>query len=413
MIQMQGDAVERQRDAAGPAGRTLARRWRVMQLTGEHYGLYQHLVPLALACGRAGFDVVFAGPSGVFDGAIAEAGLHFVPVPFRRGFNPATHAYSLWRLVRTLRRERIDVLHSHSAIGGLLGRLAARLAGVPVSVYTSHGFHFHERMRRPAFLFFWSLERLAARTADFLFTQNEEDARVAIEGRFAPADRIAVVGNGVDLAHFDRQAVAPVTLARLRDELEIPPDAPVVIVVARPTRNKGIHDYFRVAGRVLAAHPTAWFLAVLPSMPGEPGDIREEIEHFAAVPRIRVLGYRHDVRELLALSSVYFIPSLFEGLSKTVIEAMAMSLPVVGYDVRGVRNLIRHGETGVVVEHGEWQRAADAVLALLRDPAEARAMGARARARATAIHDQEQAFDRQIEVIRRLIAVKADRAGTR
>ena len=379
------------------------RRRRVMQLTAEHYGFYQHVVPLAKAFEAAGFDVVCVGPPGIFDDRMRATGLRVLPIRFERSFNPAAHLASLWRLVRAMRAERIDVLHSHSALGGFLGRIAARLARVPLSVYTAHGFHFHARMRRPAFLFFWFVEWLGTRLGDFLLTQNEEDAGAAIRGRFAPRDRIAVVGNGVDVTVFDRGAVTDGTLERLRRELQIPDGAPVVITIGRPTRNKGVRDFFRIADRVIAAHETACFIAVLPSMPGEPGDVRAEIEQRPARPGVCVLGYRHDVRDLLALASVYVIPSLFEGLSKTVIEAMAMSLPVVGYDVRGVRDLIENGETGVLVPHGAWEGAADAVLQLLRDPERARAMGANARRRALAEHDERRVFQKQIDIIRGLI----------
>ena len=153
----------------------------------------------------------------------------------RRMSDIASHLSALLALYRLFRRERFDVLHVHSPIAALLGRLAGRLAGVPLIIYTAHGFHFHEDMGKWKWRFFVLLEKAAGRLTDFIFTQCQEDRRAAVSHGMVAPTKVEAIGNGVDPALFVPLDAA--TKTSIRRELSIPEGAPVIGLVCRMVRD--------------------------------------------------------------------------------------------------------------------------------------------------------------------------------
>jgi glycosyltransferase involved in cell wall biosynthesis len=382
---------------AARAGRPL-----VMQLAATDYAFRVHLRPVARALARAGFDVVCAGPPGPFAAGLRAEGLPYDEVPLPRSANPLVQLRALGALVRLLRARRPDVLHTHTAAGGLVGRVAGRIARVPVVVHTIHGMHTYPGMPAPAERAVVAAERLGARLSHAVFTQNEEDRRVAEGWGVLPPDRVVNLGNGVDLRRFDPAAVPARAVQALRAELALPPDARVVAYVSRPTRHKGAAEVLALSAR-LAAHPGVYLVCLLPELPGERGSLRERFHTAPGGERRRVLGFRDDVPTVLALADLLVLPSRLEGLPRSVIEAMAMGRPVVASDVRGSRELVEDGATGFLVPPGDVDALEERVLRLLADPAARAAMGARARERALRLHDESRMLDAQVEVIRALV----------
>jgi hypothetical protein len=178
-----------------------------MQLAALDYSFQVHLLPLVRALADGGFDVVCCGAGGPFTRELREAGVRYVEVPFARTLHAARHLGSLARLVRVLRGERVDVLHTHTAIAGLLGRVAARMAGVRAVAHTAHGFPIYPGMRPARRHLLESCERIGMRFTDHMFVQTEEDRRMAVRWGVLPGQRIQNIGNGIDLRRFDAAAV--------------------------------------------------------------------------------------------------------------------------------------------------------------------------------------------------------------
>src|SRR5437868_6567513 len=124
-----------------------------------------------------------------------------------------------------MRRERFTIVHTHTPKAGLLGQLAARLAGVPVVINTLHGFPFHAHTRPLARRVYVAVEKVAARCSDVILSQNEEDNRTAVREGICPPGRIKHLGNGIDVTVFDPDRVRPETVTRLREEWRIPTGA--------------------------------------------------------------------------------------------------------------------------------------------------------------------------------------------
>jgi glycosyltransferase involved in cell wall biosynthesis len=331
-----------------------------------------------------------------------------------RGLHPLKHLASIAQLVRLFRREKFDVVHAHTPVAALIGRIAARIAGVPLIVYTAHGFYFHEQMRPLPRAIFTFLEWLGGRCTDLLFTQSEEDAATAIARRFLPADRVLAIGNGVDIARFNPGAARP--RAATRAELGIPEDAVVIGMIGRMVAEKGFGEFFDAASAVARQAPNAYFLVIGGYLASErDSGIGAQLEHAQAAlgPRLVLAGVRGDMPDLFAAMDVFTLPSYREGMPRTIIEAMHMARAVVATDIRGSREEVVPEVTGLLVPTRDARALEQAFLRLLRDAALRERMGTAGRERAVQLYDEALVVQKQIASIRAHLppALRAREAG--
>ncbi len=351
-----------------------------------------------------GYDVVGISADGP---DVAEVEAHGIPhfsVPMTRRFTPFADLRALWALTRLMRRERFDVVHTHTPKAGLLGQLAARLSGVPVVVNTLHGFYFHDGTKPLPRRFYIWMERIAAKCSDTILSQNKEDIATAIAEGIAPAELLKWLGNGIDIARFDRRNLSAEALGTLRTEIGLDPDAPVVGFVGRLVEEKGILDLLEAAKSVTREVPDVQFLIVGPYDEEKPDALRPDVaELYGVADRCRFLGMRHDMPELYALMDVLVLPSYREGFPRAPMEASAMGVPAVVTDIRGCREAVEHGVNGLLFPVGDVDALADALVGLLRDDARRREMGAAGRAMAEERFDEQKVFERVLEEYERLL----------
>ena len=345
---------------------------------------------------RAGYDVVGISAPGPSVPTLTAAGLRHIAIPMTRNFTPAADFVALWRLWRVLRRERFAIVHTHTPKPGLLGQLAARLAGVPVVINTLHGFYFHDAMRPRARRFYIALERIAARCSDTILSQNREDIATARRERIGRPAQIKHLGNGIDLASFDPGRYTPADLARRRADLGIPAAAPVVGVVGRLAgRRKGFLDFLAAAARVAEQVPDVRFLIVGEADHGKPDAVEPETARaYGIADRCHFLGWQPNdaLPPPYQLMDLLVLPSLFEGIPRVVMEAAAMGTPAVVTDVKGNREAVADGQSGLLVPLNNVPALTDAILALLRDPERTARMGAASRTRALDQFDERAVF---------------------
>ena len=279
--------------------------------------------------------------------------------------------FAAYRFLRALFRERdFDVIHCHSAKAGFLGRLAGR--GLRAAVlYTPHCFPFMMDVSPLRHRLYLSMERFAGRLTDRLIAVSPSEAEIAARLHVVPEGRIVTVENGIA-----PQAV-PVDAARKRADLGIGADQPVVLSVGALRPQKGYRYLIEAAPEVLATHGDAVFLVA-----GD-GELRPELERLIAQlsigERVRLLGTRDDVPELLGVAGCFVIPSLWEGGPYALLEAMAAGVPVVGTRIPGVADWLREGETGFAADPAQPSRLAAGITAVLSGPTEARSRAAAAR----------------------------------
>ena len=189
-----------------------------------------------------GYEVVGISTPGENVEAIEAAGIRHIAVPMTRRFNPLADAISLWRLYRVMREENFALVHTHTPKPGLLGQLAAWLAGVPIIVNTIHGYYFHEYMAPYWKWFYRLLEKSSARLSSLVFFVNQEDMDTAVREGICPPSkmrRLGPGGIGIDIRRFDPNSVTESERQALLSELEIAESAQVVGFVGRLVREKG------------------------------------------------------------------------------------------------------------------------------------------------------------------------------
>jgi len=338
-------------------------------------GAERNLYYLAHSMGRSRFayGICCLLRRGEFADEVERAGVPVYALGFRRRNAPAT----VIRLARLMRRHRVKVVHTHLYECGVIGRIAAWLAGVPVIITHEHGKTTWKKWYHRWF------ERLAIRGTDLRIAVSEDIKGLRLRQEHTPPDKIAVVGNAVEAFRFDAgQAAGGATRAELGLARCF-----VIGTVGRIVTAKSYDLLLRAARSVCTRRPEARFLLV-----GE-GPLREELtrqrDSLGLADRVIFLGARTDIPALLAAMDLYVITSQREGLPISLIEAMMAAKPIVATAVGGIPEALCHGEDGLLVESGNEAALAEAILSLMDDPAGRRQMGERARTKARARYSAE------------------------
>jgi glycosyltransferase involved in cell wall biosynthesis len=374
---------------------------RVCQLCAVDFTLEHFLLPLIDGMQAQHWQVCAVCSDGPAVASLRARGYLIKTVPISRSLNPLAALTALVRLIRLFRRERFDLLHVHTPVAALIGRLAAWITGIPLVVYTAHGFYFHEGMPSWKYRLFVGLERMAGHCTDLLFTQSKEDARTAVMEGIMPEDRVLAIGNGVSLARFNPDGHDP---AAIRASLGIPVDACVIGLIGRQVREKGVVEFLQASWQVADKYPQVWILLIGGRLASDhaPG-VSDAFQAARALlgERLVAPGLRTDIPEMLAAMDLFCLPSWREGMPRTIIEAMLMARPVVATDIRGSREEVVHEETGLLVPVKSADLLAGAIERMVQNPAWAKSLGEAGRHRATGLYDEAKVVALQIERIRR------------
>jgi glycosyltransferase involved in cell wall biosynthesis len=347
-----------------------------------------------------GHDVVVMTKLGRFRPQLETLGVELVDVPIARTINPVTDARALIQVSRHLLRLRPDVLNAYTSKTGFLGRVAGRVAGVPLVVHTLQGLPFYEGQPRALYGLYVFLEWIAGRFGHALFSENREDLDLARRYRLAPEQRMHHIGSGVMISRLD-DALRSCDRQRARDKLGIPAGTPVIFFPARLEPVKGHAFFFRVLARLREISP-APFVCLCAGQGYLRAELEEQVRTLDLVDRVTFLGFHDDVPELLAASDVMVLPSEKEGIPRSIMEAMAARLPVVAADVRGTREVVVSGETGYLSRWGDADTMAGHLARLLEDPNQRIRLGEAGRRRAEAIFDDRGVVRRMDALYREL-----------
>jgi glycosyltransferase involved in cell wall biosynthesis len=328
--------------------------------------LQAFLVPLARHFRARGWrvDARSGGPVAPRTGAEFD---EVFEVPWSRNPLALRNLVEAPRAVRRIvETRRHDVVHVHTPIAGFALRLAlrpGRIADRPAVVYTAHGFHFHERGGRLSNSVFLGMERLAGRWTDRLVVINKGDERAALRYGIVSPDRLRYIpGIGVDLAEYDPGKVSRAQVSRVRDELGIPEGENYFLMVAEFNPGKRHADMIRAlamtGGREhLVCAGTGPLLERTRSLSRELG----------LDARVKLLGFRSDIPVLMRGATAVVLPSEREGLPRSILEAMALEVPVIATKIRGCTDLIGGGR-GWLVEVGDVDGLARALRNVTEEP---------------------------------------------
>lgn len=353
------------------------------------------------------FDICAVGTEPRIAADFARNGIRYRTYQMSRNVNPVGDLRAVWYLVRIFRAERPLVVHTFDSKPGIWGRIAAKIAGVPVVVGTLPGLgslyatpDWKGRLTRLAYQ---PLQTLSCRLADLTMFQNEDDAREFERRHVVPRRKATVIpGSGVRTDVF---APTPAGNPVLRAELGLVGRIGVVMI-ARLLRSKGVLDFAAAARIAEAANPKIRFLLV-----GH--EDRESVDALTAAELAELrrlvtwVGPRSDVKEILALADIFAFPSFYrEGIPRVLLEAASMALPLVAADVPGSREVVEDGVNGFLVPPQDHAAMADAVLRLAGAPELRRRFGAASRERAVTRFDLSVVAERTEGIYRNLLAAK-------
>ncbi len=274
------------------------------------------------------------------------------------------------RLYLFFRREKFDMVHTHTAKAGFIGRIAARLAGVPVVMHTPHGHNFYGYFNSLGNKFIVMLERIAAFFADRIVVFTDLEKRDMLRYKICSGSKIDVIRSGIDLSRFENVKAGA---KKKHAEFNIGPHDLLVGMIGRLESVKG-PDCFLDAAKIIAGElPQARFLIV-----GD-GSLKEELMarsgRLGISDKVIFTGWREDIPEILSMLDVLVLPSLNEAVGRVLLEAGAAGKPIVATDVGGVPEVLKNGETGILVPPRDPGRMAEAVAGLLRDEKRRHRMG--------------------------------------
>jgi N,N'-diacetylbacillosaminyl-diphospho-undecaprenol alpha-1,3-N-acetylgalactosaminyltransferase len=359
---------------------------RFVFFSQHDFNLYRFRMPVMQALRERGAQVWAICPPGEYSPRFREHGIEFVPISLaRKTFNPLRAWTTVNRLRSILRELWPDVLHTSTLRPNVYGALAGWLAGVPVIVCTVEGlgtlYTNHDLKTR---LLRWGVEqttRLALRAADAIIFLNPDDQSYYLSQKLCrPEQARLIVSAGIDVKAFSPDRFSLEERQRLRQERGLSPDAVVVTMIARLIAPKGVREFLQAAERL---NGKARFVLIGEPDPGNFDSLTwEEIQAYVRRGLVLAPGWQNDVLPWLAITDVFVLPSYREGTPVTVLEAMAMGLPVVATDVPGCREAVVAGETGFLVPPRNVDELVQAIRKLVEDPALRRRMGQAGRARA-------------------------------
>jgi glycosyltransferase involved in cell wall biosynthesis len=385
----------------------------LVHLTTTDISLELLLGPQLEAFLEAGYDVRGASRRGPFVEALTRRGVVHVPLAHAtREMAPFEDAKALRELVQLFRRLKPAVVHTHNPKPGVYGRVAARIAGVPVIVNTVHGLFALPHDRLPKRATVYGLERLAATCSHAELVQNPEDIAVLHRLR-VPERKVRLLGNGIDLQRFDPASVTEQNARAARRELGgEEPGTVVVGLVGRLVREKGYPEVFEAARRLRERAPHVKIAVIGPDDDAKADALGVQDRSTAEAAGVRFLGSRDDVVRLYRGMDLYVLASHREGFPRSAMEAAAMGLPIVATDIRGCRQVVADGLTGLLVPPRDPAALAAAIETLATDATLRRTLGDAARAKARREFDQQRCIDLTLDTYRELLERKGLSAPT-
>ena len=358
-----------------------------------------------------GYEIWHLTPDGPHAARARAQGKRWLPLQLSRRIDIRGDLAGACRLYRDLRRERFDIVHTHAIKVGLIARVVATAARVPVIVHTMHGLVYSMETPGAKRRLHALLERIASLRIDAILAQSREDAATLVATGVVPPERIIWVGNGIDLTCFRPARLDAAARAALRVGLGVAADDVLFFTAGRLVREKGVVELLEAALAARHEEPR-----VRLAIAGEADRDKADAIDSALLARARgagvlVLGRRDDMPELYAAADVIALPSWREGMPRVLMEGAAMGKPLLASDVRGCREIVRAGDNGLLVPVRDPAALARAMVTLAREPELRARLGAVNRAEADPRYDVRRVAARLASIYEELLERARPRAS--
>ena len=298
--------------------------------------------------------------------------IYFHNIYLPRRINIATNFVSLYKLVQLIRKLRPDIVHVHTPIAAVLGRIAAKIAKAPCIIYTAHGFYFHEGMTNFKFQLYFNIEKWIGRwCTNYLFVQSKEDYDLATQCKFlAPKhnNNYVYISNGIDLDDvFNYHKIDITAVTQLQTQLKIKQSDIVITFIGRLVKEKGILELLSAFKQINNDSLKLIVIGDLHQSERDQLTIRQ-LEKYRNDNNIIFTGLVHDVNHYLYLSDIFCLPSYREGMPRSILEAMAMKNAIIATDIRGCREEIIDEQHGFLVPTHSSDKLAEKINELITKP---------------------------------------------
>ncbi len=303
---------------------------------------------------------------------IEECGIRHIFIPeLVRNINLFKDLIAFLKIYRVLRKEKFDIVHTHTSKAGLLGRLAAKLARVPIIIYTPHGHVFFGYFSSLKTKIFILLEKLASPLADKIVAKTNAEKEDYISYKITSERRLTIICSGIDLNRF--KELSSDEKLKIKKELGIPENSLVVGTAGRLVPVKGPEFLIEASKIIVSKYPDTYFLFA-----GD-GPLRQNLEmkalQIGVKKNIIFLGWRDDVAKIISIFDIFVLPSLNEAMGRVLVEAMALRKPIVASRVGGIPDLVAHGKNGFLIQPKNPMELAKHIELLLEDRGEREKMG--------------------------------------
>ena len=338
------------------------------------------------------FEISALGSLSSLRDKFSAEGFSYYSYTMDRGVNPLGDLKALFQLIAMFRKLKPHIVHTFDNKVGVWGRLAARLAGIPVIIGTLPGLgslYVNESLNRKVLRsIYQELQRLACRVSDLTIFQNEDDTRQFIKAGIVSAQKARVIlGSGINTKLFSPVNVSETAKSQLKTEFKIQPDEIVVTMISRLVRSKGILEFMQSACEIQKTNPKVHFL-LIGDEDHECLDPLTQKEMLQLEQAVDWRGRRSDIPAILAISDIFVLPSIHrEGIPRVLLEAAAMKLPIVTTNSPGCKEVVEDGINGFLIPAHDAEALSGAILRLVNAPELCHRFGQASRQRA------EERFD--------------------
>ena len=378
---------------------------KILQVCAIDVSVDALLKPLILKSMEEGYEVHNACTDTGKFAELEVQGLTMIEVPIDRQIHLMKNLKSIWNLYKLMKKEKYDIVHVHTPIAALLGRVAAKLARVNCVIYTAHGFYFHDEMSKKQYSLFFNIEKYAARwMTDWLLLQSKEDYELSLTHSFKTKERTLHLSNGVDIWNkFNTNIISQSETESFKKENSLNDNDFIFSFIGRLVKEKGVFELVEAFKSVVSRYPHAKLVLVGGLLDSERDTesynrLMNDLNH----PSIRYVGFRKDIPVIMKASDTFVLPSYREGLPRSIIEAMALEKPIIATNIRGCREEVFPGENGFLVEKEDVNELEQAMISLLENPELVVSYGKRSREIVEELFDEEKVLQMQIDLFGRL-----------
>lgn len=361
--------------------------YKIAFLSHVDYNLYLFRLPVMLELKRIGWEVYAICPKGEVSDRFDNLGIKHIEYKIeRKNINPFREFKTLIELYKILKSLDLDILHTFTYKPNIYGTIAGRIARIPIIINLIEGLgslyvedNFKNRVLR---YIVETMSRIAYKLSDKCIVMNSDDVEYLVHKKILPKDKaILIKSAGIDVDDFSPVKVNRQIIDKLKLELGLKSDQVVVLMISRLLIHKGIIEYLKAAEILKEKfREKVEFLLVGSFDMGSPYNIQEEVlKDFIERKIIKFLGWRNDVKELLALSDIFVLPSYREGVPRTLLEAGAMEKPIVTSDAIGCREVVENGKNGFIVPVKDYKTLAEKIEILIINECIRREFGKKSR----------------------------------